>query len=104
MDTKLKTGWLSPTGEFIKCESYEHIGIAMKIAESYKDYHGMESADIFINKKGWIGIHLSIFGIREWTISGDGRISITEEQRQFLKPYMYDIIKPSFVLTMVMND
>ena len=54
------TGWLSPTGEFIKCSPYEHVFVAEKIAselgvtESYRN-------DQDIMEHGWININILTF-------------------------------------------
>lgn len=31
----MKTGWLSPTGEWFPCEVYDHIAVAKKLLDDY---------------------------------------------------------------------
>lgn len=77
----LKTGWLSPTGEFFPCDTFEHIAVAEKLAgESYK-------ADEILMKRGFVHISISLLGRKEWAIFWDLRHNLTPEQVRFLRPY-----------------
>lgn len=88
----LRQGWLSPTGEFIQCASYDHIEAARKLSEplNLPDYNFKTkrriSADDKLLNAGWAYIGLSDFlGVREWRIAWNAHLSY--EQRRFLEPY-----------------
>lgn len=100
--SNLKTGWLSPTGEFVECPYYDHYETAKEIVNKCSAYFcADEDYDYYLEDHGWIGIHLSLFGAREWIISGN--IRATPEQIRFLEPYMFDDIKPGLSLESMME-
>lgn len=74
----MQTGWLSPTGEWHPCETYEHTTYASRI---------LESSEGCLEKAGWVKITRSAMGIREQKIYWDLRHSLTPEQIRFLRPY-----------------
>lgn len=74
----MQTGWLSPTGEWHPCETYEHTTYASRI---------LESSEGRLEKAGWVKITRSAMGIREQKIYWDLRHSLTPEQIRFLRPY-----------------
>ena len=92
---ELKTGWLSPTGEFFETGLYEHNHVAQKIAEEIKlsDYDFKRerriSADENLLRNGWCFIGIGVFFEHEWRI-GWGSQALSPEQRIFLKPYFED--------------
>lgn len=91
VEEKFKIGWLSPTGEFIECDSYNHIKIAQDVAEklhlpSY-DFENERSisADDALFKIGWA--HIGVTGSlkKEWFVFWNRKL--TPEQVAFLRPY-----------------
>lgn len=94
MSNTLRTGWLSPTGEFFECLSYDHIMCAKELAEplNLSDYDFITnrriSADDMLMNCGWVYIGISSFGSHEWRIGW--KTHLTPEQRLFLKNYFED--------------
>lgn len=80
----LETGWLSPNGEFIKCGVYEHISTAYKILGV--DY--TSRPDEKLHDAGYAEITISQLGVKEWRVYW--KHFLTEEQKNFLKPYFED--------------
>jgi len=83
----INLGWLSPTGEFVKCSSYDHTETAREILSSIKNIpeKDMECADDVLNDSGWVYIGISSLGRKEYRIYWRGHL--TPEQIQFLRPY-----------------
>ena len=90
-----RTGWISPTGEFVECDSYSHISTAREIAE--KLHLGQQydtkrarwlSDDEKLMNAGWVYVGISSFMGREWRIGWRSRL--TSEQVRFLRPYIED--------------
>ena len=77
----MKTGWLSPTGEFIECNVCDHIDIARKLTGE-----GYDADDILL-RGGYVKISRSFMGMREQTIYYDVHHILTPEQIRFLRPY-----------------
>lgn len=92
---ELKTGWLSPTGEFFESGLYEHIDVARKLTDGMGlcDYdfktNRTISADEQLERIGWVYIGIGVYFEHEWRI-GWGMQPLTPEQRTFLKPYFED--------------
>lgn len=86
-----KLGWLSPTGEFHECHSYDHIDVARELADALRlhcyDFKTERriSEDEALLKAGWAYIGVSLLGIKEYNIYWERHL--TSEQRQFLQPY-----------------
>lgn len=80
----LDTGWLSPTGEFFRCQTYEHIAVARKL--SGDDYR----ADETLMKRGFVQISISLLSKKEWAIFWGTNHRLTPEQTRFLRPYFED--------------
>ena len=76
----IKTGWLSPTGEWFPCEVYDHIFVARRL--SGEDHR---ADDILINR-GWVKISISQWPTKRWSIWWR-HFYLTPEQKQFLEPY-----------------
>ena len=76
----MKTGWLSPTGEWFPCPVYDHIYWARKLSGEDR------RADDVLISRGWVKISITQLGRREWRIYW-GRQHLTSEQKQFLRPY-----------------
>lgn len=77
----MQTGWLSPTGEFIECDVFDHIYVARQL--THDGYH----ADDILLKRGYVQISRSLMGNREQAIFYDLRHTLTPEQVRFLRPY-----------------
>lgn len=90
----LRQGWLSPSGEFVECNSYDHLCVARSLAGHLNtpDYDQRRertvSADEKLMNAGWVYIGISSFMCHEWRI-GWAR-DLSPEQRIFLKPYFED--------------
>ena len=76
----MKTGWLSPTGEWFPCPVYEHLYWARKLSGEDK-----RADDALINR-GWVKISISQMGTRRWSIWWK-HFHLTPEQKRFLEPY-----------------
>ena len=88
---ELKTGRLSPTGEFFSSSLYEHISIAHKLAESlhiqnydFKRNRRISDDDMLLNA-GWVYIGIGVYFEHEWRIGWNYKL--TPEQIKFLRPY-----------------
>ena len=77
----MKTGWLSPTGEWFPCEVYEHLYMARKLSGE----HGCRADDKLI-ERGWVKISISHWPTNRWSIWWRHH-HLTPEQKRFLKPY-----------------
>ena len=75
----MQTGWLSPTGEWHPCETYEHTSYASRV---------LNSSESRLENTGWVKITRSAMGIREQKIYWDLRYTLTPEQVRFLRPYI----------------
>lgn len=83
---ELKTGWLSPGGDFFPCYSYDHEEEARKIVDKF-GYPEIENshADDNLMSHGWAYVGISDFMCHEWRIGWEK--FLTEPQKQFLRPY-----------------
>lgn len=83
------TGWLTPSGELIKCDGYAHVDKARKIAKELGIYKEDEKPDETLLENGWVRISRLTFldhGLNFWAY---GRM--TTIQRQFLRTmFNYD--------------
>ena len=75
----MQTGWLSPTGEWHPCETYEHTNYASR---------DLNSSESRLENTGLFKITRSAMGIREQKIYWDLRHTLTPEQVRFLRPYI----------------
>jgi hypothetical protein len=56
----MNTGWLSPTGEFIKSNEYEHYKIASELVEQFQyQYDFNKHQDSTLLKFGWVQLSIS---------------------------------------------
>lgn len=91
---ELRTGWLSPTGEFYPCGQFEHISVANELCEPMglpdTDPSTLRriSGDEKLLNFGWVYIGLSLMGVREWRFGW--KRNLTGEQIQFLRQYVDD--------------
>lgn len=82
---ELNTGWLSPTGDLIKCEYFDHMAVAQKLVEDL-GYAGLVNrADDILLSHGWVRISMSLLHKREWSIHWEKFLS--EPQKAVLRPY-----------------
>ena len=83
----LPTGWLSPTGELIRCPSYAHVQTAYEIAKKTgllkREYH----ADDDLLDAGYVQIGIGSFFHHGYLINWEYRHTLTPEQKMFLQPY-----------------
>ena len=90
---KLKTGWLSPTGEFFEAGVYEHLEVSHGLASktNIPDYDFQKGRRISDDEKllrsGWVYVGSSFLS-HEWRVAWGRRM--TPEQRLFLRPYFED--------------
>ena len=91
----LKQGWLSPTGEFYECASYDHLELAKELSRPIRVYDlniEYTEPDDLLLANGWVYIGISSFMCHEWRI---GRwANLTPEQKLFLAPYFENSILP----------
>ena len=83
------TGWLSPSGEFIQCESYAHIATAERIASQLKlNSTGVRirDDDILINN-GWIKIVFKRFMDFGYDISFSWHVPHSDIQINMIKSF-----------------
>jgi len=90
----INLGWLSPTGEFVKCSSYDHTETAREILSSIQNISekDMKCADDVLTDSGWVYIGVSSLGRKEYRIYWNRHL--TSEQILFLKPYFEDTTIP----------
>ena len=83
-------GWLSPTGEFIKCALMDHLAVAEDIADklNYPSYDTVKDriihADDRLLRNGWVHITRSMLGSRDYIINWENHL--TPEQKRYLNP------------------
>lgn len=85
-DKELKTGWLSPEGDFYPCFSYDHNEEARAILKNLG--HICHHPDDELMDLGWVYVGISSFMCHEWRIGWHK--FLTEYQINFLKPYFED--------------
>lgn len=93
----LKLGWLSPTGEFTECNSYDHISVAREIAVRLNLPECDFRPDSALMRAGWVYIGISTFMCHEWRIAWERHL--TPEQTCFLRPYFEDSTIPVNVVS-----
>lgn len=82
--TELKTGWLSPNGDFYECGVYEHFSLARAILKDSYEKH----PDDELFSLGFAEITISQLGVKAWNVYWSH--FLTEQQKNFLKPYFED--------------
>lgn len=87
------TGILCPNGNFIECESYEHLSLEKEIAEKlnseYKDKKGI-GCEEYLQKLGYIIVgSRDVYGLIGY-LDDDGKvIYLSDEQKKWLEEH-YD--------------
>lgn len=91
---ELKTGWLSPTGEFSQADPYDHVAVAHELADQlhlpsydFKRNRSISDDDKLLNA-GWVYIGVGTYFAHEWRVGWN--FELTPEQVQFLRPYFED--------------
>lgn len=85
-ETSVHTGWLSPTGEFIQCNTYAHIKTADEIYSKFTGSSKCTSTpDRELLKLGWVSISIMTFFDHGFDFSHMQHL--TSEQIAFLRPY-----------------
>lgn len=82
-ESKRPIGFLSPYGEYIACDMYEHISVARDIcrANGWSDYGNHE--DILL-QHGYAHMTLSLLGKKEYHVYWEH--FLTAEQKHWLQP------------------
>lgn len=80
-------GWLSPTGEFVPCEYWEHTETAWALCNKHQYEVYMDPPDEVLVQNGWIkiGYHLQP---REVYFYRDNYRHVSIAQKRFLEPYI----------------
>ncbi len=86
--SNLETGWLSPNGTFIPCGVYEHISTAYQILGNDDSSYPDEK----LHNAGYAEITISQLGVKSWRVYWKN--FLTDEQKNFLKPYFEDANRP----------
>lgn len=80
-------GWLSPEGELICCNAYDHVSKAESIVEELGiDTHLVAHKDELLLRKGWAKISLSWYGDHGYNILWYK--FLTGKQKAVIKPYI----------------
>lgn len=88
---ELLQGWLSPTGEFHKCNSFDHYEVARELAQCINapsidsKLSRIIPEDDRLLSVGWVYIGIATFKCHEWRIGWERKL--TPEQIKFLRPY-----------------
>lgn len=82
-------GWLSPSGELVKCDGYAHLDMARRITKALNIYNEDEQADDTLLRYGWVRISRITFGDEGLTFWLPLRI--TPYQRSFLRDIANDM-------------
>lgn len=80
-------GYLAPSGQFYKCESYEHMSYAQHLCKEIysEEYLGGILAEDYLLSKGWI-----VFRARD--VYNNRRGNITDEQIAFIDCHLTEIV------------
>ena len=82
------TGWLSPDGEFIPCESFAHTATAERIATQLKlNSTGGRICDDILKKNRWIKIVFTRFMDFGYDISFSWRVPHSDIQINMVKSF-----------------
>ncbi len=87
------TGILSPNGNFIECESYEHLDLAEEIAEKLNSEYSHKSriaCEEYLQKLGYIVVRAhDVYGLIGYLDDDDKFIYLSDEQKKWLEKH-YD--------------
>ena len=82
-------GWLSPSGELVKCDGYAHLDMARRITKALNIYNEDEQVDDTLLRYGWVRISQLTYldkGLAFWLPR-----KITPYQRSFLRDIANDM-------------
>lgn len=83
------TGILSPNGNFIECESYEHLDLAKEIAEklnSEYSYKNGIACEKYLQKMGYIIVRArDVYGLIGYLDDNDKMIYLSDAQKKWLE-------------------
>lgn len=82
----MELGWLSPNGEFIETNYFEHLRVAQTIVLKYYGIDIKNTPDDFLMHQGWVQITIDTLSNR--VIHIFYKKHLTEAQKYFLKPYV----------------
>lgn len=82
-----KSGWLSPTGEFIEAKYMEHLSLAADILEMLRPEEPLTAPDTLLLNMGWVSIGIATLFEHGWSIYWRSGHHLTYEQKKFLEPY-----------------
>lgn len=89
-------GFLKPDGTLIRCNAWEHMNTAIKIAESMgQSFYSGIKAEEFLQKQGWLVIRTSdVYGlIGVYNPETGKRYHLSDEQKKWLIEH-YDNMSP----------
>ena len=82
----MRTGWLSPNGDFYPCAVYDHVEVAREIIDKVNvQRNGSHHPDEILLSAGWVQISRSAIGIPSQHIYWNK--FLTDYQKNFLRPY-----------------
>lgn len=83
------TGILSPNGNFIECESYEHLELAKEIAEKLNSDYSYKSGiacEEYLQKLGYIIVRTrDVYGLIGYLDDNDKIINLSDKQKKWLE-------------------
>ena len=88
---EFKLGWLSPDGELVECNSFDHISSASEICDklgySYTNARGNTPDDVLL-AHGWLHLTYSMLD-HEYRIyyAYFNHVRLTEAQRAYIRPF-----------------
>lgn len=85
-------GWLSPDGKLIKCNYMDHWQTSEGIAKEAGAPDGVLYDDYLLNR-GWVHLTMTTYLEHGWAVIFPyNTYGLTQEQHDFLKPYVEDNI------------
>lgn len=88
---EFKLGWLSPDGELVECNSFDHIAAASEICDklsySYTNARGNAPDDVLL-AHGWLHLTYSLLD-HEYRIyyAYFNHVRLTEAQKAYIRPF-----------------
>ena len=88
---EFKLGWLSPDGELVECNSFDHISSASEICDkigySYTNARGNAPDDVLL-AHGWLHLTFSLLD-HEYRIyyAYFNHVRLTEAQKAYIPPF-----------------
>lgn len=85
---ELKTGFMSPSGDFYETGYMEHLHIADELYKSIHDLAYVSDPEEELMKEGWLSIH--VLGMPENDFLFKFKRHLTSEQIRIIKPVVED--------------